>query len=511
MQYRALGAKRLYPLTLVQALRYGWCLLVVWAERVVFYQAAASCGRTVPRADDAIDIVIIADPQVIGRGTYSYAWPLYRLARLVSDVYLSKAWLTISGRGVGSQLFSRKWRTDFVVFLGDMSDRGRWSHEKPEWRALQRRWERIYQGTEIVRNAITLGRRSGGHIPALLVPGNHDIGLPRQDGAPQEAYADAHAFFRERYGMHTNASRVLSDSGALSHNARIPLSTDGESRTHELVLINALDLVGMEPIGTQFDEAGWETARSHAPDTTAMLGAVSADVASVRRVPRILFSHVPLSRGLDELSCDVPWRTARHGMRRESQRARVRGGAILQGGGIDKTYQNLVLPRTSNWVLDSVQPAVVFSGDDHDHCETIHRGIRKAASVDGGVHGFAQTDTPELTVKSISMLEGVRRPGYARLRLYGPRSDGVPSLDYEPCVLPDQMALWLYVYLPCFVLTIAFMVFWRMHRLPLLPSSTNDTRPSARQMRTGGTLIFRDIIAAGTAPILLWGCFQLLG
>lgn len=518
----ATQVRRIRKAHVLHGLRIGWCILLIYAERIVFYRAAAACGRHIaPGGSAALDVLIIADPQVIDRGTYDYAWPLYRLARLVSDVYLRKAWLAMTARGLGAFLFCPRWGHDLVVFLGDMSDRGRWRHDRSSWMRLQARWERIFSGIALVESLGRAGltrRKRGAPIPALLVPGNHDIGLPGRDGRTRTEYADAYDFFLERYGMHINGTNHLldSDSNTLSWNVRIPISIDGATQSHEIVLINALDLIGMEPLGSNMDDAALADARRQAPDTASLVDAVAADLQQRRGIPRILFSHVPLARGPNEHTCMVPWRTARHGVRRESQRARVPGGDILQGGGIDNTYQNLIQPHVSAWVLRAVEPAVVFSGDDHDHCEAVHRGVRAGAQGDGSVPGFAAGDTPELTVKSLSMLEGVHRPGYARLRLYAPHAAAPPALDYAPCLLPDQISIWLYIYLPCFVVTLALLVAMRLRSkgqlLPLADEIPLDGAPMrARRQRSTASAIGRDILAVGAAPLVLWLCIQLLG
>lgn len=230
-------------------------------------------------------------------------------------------------------------------------------------------------------------------------------------------------------------------------------------------------------------------------------------------MPRILFSHVPFERRANEHLCDVPSRSAVHGVRRESQRARVPGGDILQGGDLERTYQNLVHINVSDYVLDTIQPAVIFSGDDHDHCEAIHRGYRKNAS-GTVVTGFQATDIPELTVKSMSMVEGVKRPGYAWLQLQ--LNGDVPSVDYTPCLLPNQIALWLQVYLPLFVLTLAFVLFapaFIRSNQSLLPIHQNQLPTKRRNLnlfvRTSSMGAFlrrlgRDIGHIAIFPLLLW-------
>ena len=193
----------------------------------------------------------------------------------------------------------------------------------------------------------------------------------------------------------------------------------------------------------------------------------------------------------------MPWRSAMHGVKRESQRAHVRGGDILQGADSARTYQNLVQEGVSNWLMSAVQPAVIFSGDDHDHCETINYQKRPLTKFDGHVRGFEPMDVPELTIKSMSMTEGVRRPGYAWLRLEGVEGRE-PSVDYTPCLLPDQVHLWLGVYLPCFLATVAFLFVRhtclniRKPAVPLLPSHVSEARfpaPSERVYRKTGVFV----------------------
>ncbi|KAI0051173.1 Metallo-dependent phosphatase [Auriscalpium vulgare] len=132
--------------------------------------------------------------------------------------------------------------------------------------------------------------------------------------------------------------------------------------------------------------------------------------------PVVLFTHIPLYRP-DSSDC---------GPLRER-------GSINTGFGYG--YQNLLSPETSRMLLDAFQPSLVFSGDDHDYCAYTHP---------------APSYAPEITVKSISMAMGVRRPGFHLLSL----APAAPPA-HRPCALPDQLAVYLRVYLPLFVLTLA--------------------------------------------------------
>ena len=105
-----------------------------------------------------------------------------------------------------------------------------------------------------------------------------------------------------------------------------------------------------------------------------------------------------------------------------------------------------MLGRETSWfLLDVVKPSVVFSGDDHDYCDTTHRG---------GVR--------EVTLKSFSSSAGIRRPGFQLLSLVAP-DPSTPYADQKthadrPCFLPDQAGVYYRVYLPLVVLTVLFLV-----------------------------------------------------
>lgn len=509
----------------VQALRIVWCMLILYVERLAFARAAGRCRIPAPDMGAALNVLVVTDPQIVGRDTYEDAlWILWEAARFFSDQYLRKAWRALQGRGLGASLTAAPPAADVVVMLGDMSDRGRWYTSKERWAALQARWHTIFSGTHIVQGGGALGRRTTPSIPALVVPGNHDIGLPdAATGLPTAANKEAAAWFADAYAPRVDDAFRLANTSTPSWNARIPVSVDGATTTHELVLVNALDLVSMQPLLSEpFDAGGtrFAAAKARAPHTTRMIDLLDEEAKNQTHLPpRILFSHVPLSRGRDEHSCDVPWRTAVHGVRRESHRAPVPGGDILQGGDLLRTYQNLVQPEVSEYVLGAVQPALLFSGDDHDHCEAVHHAWRFRTATHGSVPGFGVLDVPELTVKSISMLEGVHRPGYAWLQLSS--TNTVSSMEYTPCLLPDQVALWLYLYVPLFLLTLVLGLHRSMHPAPraqLLPSHEaipmerlgrdRRRRPVDAFAPSRLARLARVVAMVGVAPLPFWVALQ---
>lgn len=179
-----------------------------------------------------------------------------------------------------------------------------------------------------------------------------------------------------------------------------------------------------------------------------------------------------------------------------------------------RTYQNLIEGDVTAYVLRQVQPVVVFSGDDHDHCEVIHHGYRHNQT--HSVPGFELTDVPELTVKSMSMTEGVHRPGYAWLQL----SSGTQGIDYRPCLMPNPIFLWVGVYLPLFVVTLVYLFLQQgsYHAVgALLPSHMPSAPRRARSVRvcarTSNVMrclrrLACDASLVGCVPLLLWLCLQ---
>ncbi|WFD29795.1 hypothetical protein MSPP1_000808 [Malassezia sp. CBS 17886] len=462
----------MFPSRRIQALRAAWCVLVLWGERGVFYCAVGRCDVRGGGQAGAFRVLILSDPQIIGAHTYErFSAVMTALATLFSDQYLRKVWLALQRRGLGASMFRHPRAADLAVVLGDVTDRGRWFTDYNAWTALHARWTALFPGATILRTAphIPLTKRQrGALLPTLVVPGNHDIGLGTETGGPSAANAAAATWFRDAFAPRVSDDYMLSANGSArsSWNARVPVAASRSSAaaTHELLLVNAMDLVGMHLLGVPFlDDAAFAQAKARARETSAFVDML-ADGTAAEAPPRILFTHVPLARGADEHSCDVPWHSALHGVRRESQRARVPGGDILQGGDSAGTYQNLISNDISEYVLRSVQPVAVFSGDDHDHCETVHHGWRRQLHATGSMPGFSPSDVPELTVKSLSMLEGVQRPGFAWLELHAPESHSAPAVDYTPCLLPDQVRIWLLLYVPCFLATALFLAVSRIRR-----------------------------------------------
>ncbi|KAF7321631.1 Metallo-dependent phosphatase [Mycena kentingensis (nom. inval.)] len=151
---------------------------------------------------------------------------------------------------------------------------------------------------------------------------------------------------------------------------------------------------------------------------------------SHERDPVVLFTHIPLSRP-EKSTC---------GPNRER-------GRIRQGFGFG--YQNTLSKSTSSFVLDQLRPSVIFSGDDHDYCEHTH-----SFTIAGQTR-----QVREVTVKSLSMAMGIRRPGFQLLSLVPPDPNQTTSSHSDSlCLMPDQLGIYLSTYIPLLVLSLLAII-----------------------------------------------------
>ena len=118
------------------------------------------------------------------------------------------------------------------------------------------------------------------------------------------------------------------------------------------------------------------------------------------------------------------------------------------------------------------------SGDDHDYCEYTHV---LAASEQGAPS--EQVSAKEVTVKAFSMAMGVRRPGFQLLSLVPaattPQGVSIGStLADAPCLLPDQLQIYLYAYVPLIVLTLLALFVANARRVYVNASFAKPAAPS---------------------------------
>ncbi|TFK94574.1 Metallo-dependent phosphatase [Polyporus arcularius HHB13444] len=402
----------MYP-RLVNLIRLVWLLAIAWYELGTFYHHTASC----PWPDEAFatrdhsphvptHVLVVADPQIPDTHSYPDRPPwLQRLSQFIIDLNIRKSWRAALRR-----------HPHAVIFLGDMMDNGRYAMSDGEYEAYFRRFKDIFAADK--------------DTPVYYLPGNHDIGLGTSS-SPKYQFSD-HAV--DRYTSHF---------GAL--NQRISLAN------HTVWLIDAPGLVDedRERAVAGMSYAQWAEAR---PDRTiAFVQSLAQNPEGATGNTRpIMFTHVPLSRP-EGASC---------GPLRER-------GTLRQGRGLG--YQNLLSPQASQFLLQTIRPAIVFSGDDHDYCEYVH-----TVPASNTKRPSPPASVPEVTVKSFSMAMGVRRPGYQLLSLIPPHTayDG-QSLAHRPCLLPDQLHIYLSVYIPLFVLSLIVLLTSNVRRVVLRRATSN--------------------------------------
>ncbi|KAG8213657.1 Metallo-dependent phosphatase-like protein [Butyriboletus roseoflavus] len=293
----------------------------------------------------------------------------------------------------------RRLRPNAVVVLGDMMDNGRLYMSTSEYEAYFTRYQGIFN-------------MGDSPPPVYYLPGNHDVGLGNL--APFSLEADM------RYTSHFGPRNYRRTIG-----------------NHTLVFVDAPALIEEDLLraerGHTFES--W-SAISHGPvefvKQTASTGSPS---------PVVLLTHIPLSRPSDA-SC---------GPLREK-------GTIRQGYGFG--YQNTLSDEATEFLLQSLKPSLIMSGDDHDYCEYEHT----ITSSDEKVQ--------EVTVKSISMAMGIRRPGFQLLSLTStvPSPDRITQTPVPPplhtlCLMPDQLGIYFYMYIPLVLLSLLVLLAFNIIRV----------------------------------------------
>lgn len=280
-------------------------------------------------------------------------------------------------------------------------------------------------------------------------------------------------------------------------NARFPLYLDSnrENPTHEIVLVDALDLAGMSPATSTFEnrqqsevEDAWlkrpydrredpqwyKEGKARFKETLNFIEGMqsigSTSQSGIQEPVRILVSHIPLHRP-SNTPCSViqpeeregrtknmtqtftPIRIDDQGWHRES----FHRDNIEQGVDQYATYQNMLARPVSQWLLHNLNAQLILSGDDHDHCHVRHQYQ--------GRHDRQNLFAEELTLKAFSMTGGVRTPGYGRIVLLWNNVSQRASVITMPCALPDQIQIWTKVYPLCLLTFFIYLVIDRKWRL----------------------------------------------
>ncbi|TFK73948.1 hypothetical protein BDN72DRAFT_813488 [Pluteus cervinus] len=312
---------------------------------------------------------------------------------LLSDPQLQSAGSFFSLEQSRERLYLKKgWhavahlRPDVIVFLGDMLAHGKLMKREIDYEHYSQDFMTLFAPPW--------------KTTIHYIPGNNDVGMGTAASNPRA--------LRHYYSKYFQ-----------------PLNQEVVIQNHRFILLDAPGLVDEDyhraGVGVPFD--AW---------TPQLGGAIEfvhnkSTSAGTSHQPVILLSHIPLYRP-EAASC---------GSLREV-------GTIRRGVGVG--YQSTLGKQTTEFLLESLHPAIVFSGDNRDYCEYNH--------ITSGLESVR-----EVTVKSFSLSRHIRRPGFQMVTLSDP--SGVPSgrsFNDSLCLLPDQSRVYKWIYIP-FGLLLCFGLF----------------------------------------------------
>ncbi|KAJ7703050.1 hypothetical protein B0H17DRAFT_922428 [Mycena rosella] len=289
---------------------------------------------------------------------------------------------------------TRRLNPHAVFFLGDMLSGGKYVRSEAEYKAYWRKFQAIFQ--------------PDASFLQYYLPGNNDVGMGVSHSSPKNV-------------------RLYYSSVVGPFNSQVVI------RDHVFICLDAPSLVD-EDYQRSASGVGYE---KWTPIPGGPVEFVKS--ASVAGRPIILLSHIPLARP-DTATC---------GPLREK-------GSIRRGVG--HGYQNTLGKQTTSFLLKTLRPSVVFSGDNRDYCEYHH-----PVDVPDREAKEAAVPIREVTVKSFSMSNHIRRPGFQLLSLVDPTPTGKSILD-APCVLPDASSVYSSLYFPLAVITLIFLFIFNTRR-----------------------------------------------
>jgi hypothetical protein len=389
---------------------------------------------------------------------------------------------------------------DTVMFLGDLFDGGRewatgldhnpdikWrSYGSELWFKEYERFGKIFLDTWVSKQPERLRRREERKFIASL-PGNHDLGIGNGIRLPVRNRFDTYFGEGNRIDYIGNHTFVSVDTVSLSakglpqsdqtiHNdqeapnqeiwGRSEAFLEQVKRKKAIVIDRELrSRSGKRDTLPQLHsvlEVGDRNSPNDTGDSALRTEKVliEPDLSQTPELPTVLLTHVPLYRapGTPCGPLRERWPPSRGKDRSGDEVENDERNAISVSAG--HQYQNVLQPDISQELVDKVgNVEYVFSGDDHDYCEVIHRGY---TSRGGGVR--------EITVKSMSWAMGIRKPGFLLVSLWNPvdeegnslrtpgrlgeGNDATKTLKSHLCLLPDQMSIFIrYALLLGFTLT----------------------------------------------------------
>ncbi|GMG40044.1 unnamed protein product [Ambrosiozyma monospora] len=142
-----------------------------------------------------------------------------------------------------------------------------------------------------------------------------------------------------------------------------------------------------------------------------------------KEFPRILLSHVPLYRFTDTQEC---------GPLRESHKK----FPMMKGN----QYQTAIEFDISQSILNSINPKLILSGDDHDICAVRHPFNMATAGL--GISGKPGTNyADEVTIKSSAMTGGIQKPAVQLITMWNPQNEDGLVNNQKPFEIKDNHGL----------------------------------------------------------------------
>ncbi|KAL1696336.1 hypothetical protein GGG16DRAFT_43723, partial [Schizophyllum commune] len=387
------------PLVL-NALRLLWIVIVVWGEIGVYYWSLSSC-----RWPDK-SLPQDAPPTHI----LLISDPQVRPPR---DFWEDTSWFASAREFFFELNLKRNWhvtrrlKPQTIFFLGDMLASGKYVHSEPEF---EQYWQK-FQDTFAFENGTDV----------YYLPGNNDFGM----GASRSLSVNVRTYYKKYVG---------------------PLNQVVPLRGHNFVALDAPGLVDEDyrRSASGLPHQQWSPTLGGTLDFIRELDTQSEVAYTIaERSPVVLLSHIPLHRP-DTATC---------GRLREK-------GTIRRGVG--HGYQNTLGKETTYYLLDTLHPIAVFSGDNRDYCEYNHT----SRHIDPETRTkISEESVREVTIKSFSMARNIHHPGFHLLSLVDP-SPGGPSLADTACFLPDQPGLFSALYWPFVVITTLLLLFLNLRKGP---------------------------------------------
>ncbi|KAJ5566570.1 hypothetical protein N7535_008208 [Penicillium sp. DV-2018c] len=464
-------AKRTF--TISNAIILLWMFSIRWGERTVFEDSINKClwdsWEEWPQGATPHHIAFVADPQLVDPHTYpGRPWPLSTLTVKYTDQYMRRSF----------SLIQDHLEPDSVLFLGDLFDGGReWStatssspeqrwkkYKDPFWKREYARFIKIFIEPWEKQRSPPVDPRGRRMIASL--PGNHDLGFG--NGVQEPVRNRFESFFgsTNRVDVIGNHTFVSVDSPSLSAmDQPDPLTGSSPTASNEHRQLRPiwkdaddfLDMMAIHKAKAETNELRMlqNLSEGHRMFDYRVVDAVEPAIHQKSEpvsagFPTILLTHIPLYRKPATPCGPLRERYPPSSLDEELQEDEP--NALKITGGYQ--YQNVLTQAISTELVSKAGPNVVqvYSGDDHDYCEVLHREFNGSPN--------------EITVKSFSWAMGVRHPGFMLTSLWNPidpktgkalQDGSPPTIQNHLCILPDQLGIFIH-YLTILCLSVCILL-----------------------------------------------------